>query len=56
MSMTEVSIKRPVFVTMVTLGALVLGLLAMDKLYGTRRLRPRHSRAGGERQPRTQDS
>jgi HAE1 family hydrophobic/amphiphilic exporter-1 len=32
MRMTEVSIKRPVFVTMVTLGALVMGLLAVDKL------------------------
>lgn len=32
MSMTDVSIKRPVFVTMVTLGALVMGLLAVDKL------------------------
>ncbi len=32
MRMTDVSIRRPVFVTMVTLGALIMGLLAVDRL------------------------
>lgn len=32
MRMTEVSIKRPVFITMVAMGLIVLGLLAVDKL------------------------
>ncbi len=32
MSMTDVSIKRPVFITMVATGCLILGLLAMGRL------------------------